>query len=134
MMSFGNKIRQARHDKNIKQQNLAKHLNITQGTLSKIENDNLCISADDLLKVAAYTKTPVLKLLPDNVQTELQNDYANIISTHDQKDQAFHKRIIELEDLVTDLKSRNQELQDKIKRRDLKIEELKMKYAQVNNY
>jgi len=136
-MSIGNKIRQIRQDKHIKQEDLAQHLNMSQGTLSKIENDSLSITAIDLLKIAAYTNISINKLLPNGVQLDLQNSHDNangIFITHAQKDELLQKKIADLEDLVKDLKIRNLELQEKVQRKDAKIERLKTQITEAKEH
>lgn len=73
-MGIGTKIRQIRHSKNIKQEELAYHLDMSQGTLSKIENEKLDISAVDLIKVADYTQTPINSLTSNSVQDGVENN------------------------------------------------------------
>lgn len=125
-MSIGDKIRQVRQDKNIKQESLAGYLKMGTGTLSKIENDKLDISANDLLKIAEYTDTPISKLLPDGVHN-IQNNHDNANGVQNN----YAEKTEMLEEWVKDLKQRNIELQEKIKRRDIKIESLK---EQLSNF
>jgi len=122
-MSIGANIRQIRQDKNIKQENLANHLKIAQGTLSKIENDSLEISVNDLIKICTYIDTPISRLLPNWDQINAKTN-CDILS-----EDFTLKRIKDLEEWVNDLKIRNLELQEKVRRRDEKIERLKIELA-----
>jgi transcriptional regulator with XRE-family HTH domain len=127
-MSIGSKIRQVRTIKNIKQEDLARHLNMGQSTLSKIESDSTPISAEDLLKIADYTQTPLTQFLPDGLSINVQNNHDNAngvyISQTDKTDLLL-KRLADLEEWIKDLKAHNIELKEKITRRDNKIENLK---------
>lgn len=68
---IGAKIKKVRTEKNIKQEELAHFLNITQSTLSKMENGNTLITFEQIINIAAYTKTPIHDFFPDNL-THLQ--------------------------------------------------------------
>lgn len=68
---IGAKIKKVRTEKNIKQEELAHFLRITQSALSKIENGNSFISFEQIINIAAYTKTSIHDFFPDNL-THLQ--------------------------------------------------------------
>jgi|GEM_PF-2289676 len=121
-MSIGDKIRQARQEKHIKQEELANHLEIGQGTLSKIENDVLPVSATDLLRIASYTNTPIDKLLPDDAQINIQNSNNAVLINQDQYIDILNKRLVDLEEWVKDLRDRNNELFENVKFKNHKIE------------
>lgn len=127
-MSIGSKIRQVRTIKNIKQEDLARHLNMGQSALSKIESDSTPISAEDLLKIADYTQTPLSQLIPDSVTISLQNNHDNangVYISQSDKNELLLKRLADLIEWIKDLKAHNTELKEKITRRDTKIENLK---------
>lgn len=128
-MNIGDKIRHARLSKNIKQEELAVHLHISQGTLSKIENNTLSISVEEILKVASYTKTPINVFFPEEVQFSPPQAIVNV----DQRDNTtiLQRHLHDLEEWNKDLKTRNMELQEKIIRKDAKIESLKSQLASL---
>jgi len=121
-MSIGDKIRQARQEKHIKQEELANHLEIGQGTLSKIENDVLPVSDTDLLRLESYTNTPIDKLLPDDAQINIQNSNNAVLINQDQYIDILNKRLVDLEEWVKDLRDRNNELFENVKFKNHKIE------------
>ncbi len=66
-MDTGCKIKRLRLDKNIKQEDLARHLKISQSTLSKIESGLLAVSVDKLVEIANYAQTSLTNLLPGEI-------------------------------------------------------------------
>lgn len=136
-MNIGSKIRKARLEKQIKQEDLARHLKMGQGTLSKIESDSLSISVEDLLRVASYTEMPINHFLPEGKVVET-NHNPSIGTFHNQSDkdyfQLLHTRISDLEEWIKDLKSLNSELKEKISHRDNDMKDMKREFEIYSNY
>lgn len=74
-MNLGQKIREIRQQHNIKQEELSEFLRITQGQLSKLENGKTFISFEQVLNIASYTKTPLHKFLPEDLEKIQQFDF-----------------------------------------------------------
>lgn len=61
-MTLGQKIRELRENAGLKQRELAYQLEIGEGFLSKIENDQKSLKRDDLSKLSELFKTPLDEL------------------------------------------------------------------------
>ena len=127
-MSIGAKIRQVRHLKGVKQEELATCLNISQGTLSKIENDSLPISAINLIKVAEFMKTPLNEFLPEGVFHMMQIRDENEVNQANDKIFSLETRIKDFEEWIKDLKSFNLELKEKIINQNIIINDYKREF------
>jgi transcriptional regulator with XRE-family HTH domain len=64
-MTIGTRIRQARMNKGYSQQEVADRLAISQNKYHKIENNEVKVKAEDLLKIAQELETDVNELLKD---------------------------------------------------------------------
>ena len=78
-MNLGLIIRKIRQEKGIKQEELANSLNISQGTLSKIENGEMKIDFYTVINIITYTKTSITYFLPTELLLNLQIENPNII-------------------------------------------------------
>ena len=65
-MTIGTRIRQARLNKGYSQQEVADRLAISQNKYHKIENNEVKVKAEDLLKIAQELDTDVNELLQDD--------------------------------------------------------------------
>lgn len=74
-MELGLKIKQIRQEKNIKQEELALFLDISQGQLSKIENGSVIININQLIDITNYTKTNLMDFFPENLVHIQQLDF-----------------------------------------------------------
>ena len=57
------RLRDIREDRDLKQSDIAKLLNVSQQTYSRYENDEISIDKDSLIKLAIYYDTSVNYLL-----------------------------------------------------------------------
>lgn len=57
------RLRDIREDRDLKQSDIAKLLNVSQQTYSRYENDEISIDKDSLIKLAIYYDTSVDYLL-----------------------------------------------------------------------
>lgn len=57
------RLREIREDKDLKQVDVARLLNVTQQTYSRYENGDICIDKDSLIKLAKFYNTSVDYLL-----------------------------------------------------------------------
>jgi transcriptional regulator with XRE-family HTH domain len=64
-MTIGTRIRQARLNKGYSQQEVADRLTISQNKYHKIENNEVKVKAEDLLRIAQELDTDVNELLKD---------------------------------------------------------------------
>ncbi|MES2732971.1 MAG: helix-turn-helix transcriptional regulator [Bacteroidota bacterium] len=64
-MNIGTRIRQARQTKGYSQQEVADRLAISQNKYHKIENNEVKVKIEDLLKIAKELETDVNELLKD---------------------------------------------------------------------
>lgn len=64
--NFGHIIRKIRLVKNIKQEELAYHLQIKQSTLSKMENGKHKISLEIIINITNYTKSSIHEFFHDD--------------------------------------------------------------------
>lgn len=67
-MNLGHKIREIRQKHNIKQEELATFLRISQGQLSKIESGQTFVTFEQVINIASYTKTSLHQFLPDDIE------------------------------------------------------------------
>ena len=63
MVIFMERLRDIREDKDLKQSDIAKLLNVSQQTYSRYESDEISIDKDSLIKLALYYNTSVDYLL-----------------------------------------------------------------------
>ena len=63
MVIFMERLRDIREDKDLKQSDIAKLLNVSQQTYSRYESDEISIDKDSLIKLAFYYNTSVDYLL-----------------------------------------------------------------------
>jgi transcriptional regulator with XRE-family HTH domain len=61
-MTLGQKIRELREQAGLKQRELAYQLDIGEGFLSKVENDQKSLKREDLTKLNELFKTPIEEL------------------------------------------------------------------------
>lgn len=87
-------IRKIRIQKEIKQQELADFLGISQSQLSKMENGLANVTVNEILNISVYTKTPLSEFLPEDI-TYLQQIDFNI---------QFEQQRLEIEQLKEDKK------------------------------
>ena len=71
-MQFKN-LRGIREDRDIKQREIAKYLNVSQNTYSQYENGVISLTADVLIKLADYYKVSVDYLLDRTNNPKMQN-------------------------------------------------------------
>lgn len=74
-MNLGHKIREIRQKHNIKQEELATFLRISQGQLSKIESGQTFVTFEQVINIASYTKTSLHQFLPDDIERIQQLDF-----------------------------------------------------------
>ena len=70
------KLREIREDRDLKQADLAKLLNVTQQTYSRYETGEISIDKDSLIKLARYYNTSVDYILG---LTDVRKPYPNSI-------------------------------------------------------
>lgn len=133
-MSIGAKIRQIRYLKGIKQEELARCLKISQGTLSKIENDSFSISAINLIKTAEFMKTPLNEFLPEGTFSTMQMENENEVNHANDKIVFLETRINDLQEWIKDLKYLNSELRDNISNKHKDIKDMKREFQLYSNY
>lgn len=108
-MSVSIKLKKAREESNLKQAHVSTHLEICQSTLSKLENGNLPLTVDMLIKFARLVNKPVSSFFSEE-EWDLENT--------DQEKIELLSKMNEL------LESRVKELEEKVERKNKKIEEL----------
>lgn len=104
---IGSKIRKIRQDRNIKQEELAHFLIITQSALSKLENDASYIKFEQIINIANYTKAAPHEFFPDDLinlqqisfRIELQ-DLQNELEYQKDVNKQFLKRMKSLERII----------------------------------
>jgi transcriptional regulator with XRE-family HTH domain len=125
-MSLGLKIRQIRNAKGIKQEELASCLGVSQGTLSKMENDTSPILALDLKKIADYLQVPFNEflLLRQHDIGSINSDIVTPAKEHAYvgKISLLEKRIFDLEEWIKDLRTHNSQLREALLASNQKIE------------
>lgn len=72
-MYVGHKIKQFREEKGIKQETVARELDLTQKQYSLIESNQTKLSVERLLQIAKIIKVPAEELISDNAF--VQNNY-----------------------------------------------------------
>jgi transcriptional regulator with XRE-family HTH domain len=83
--NFGQAIRKIRLAKNIKQEELAYHLQIKQSTLSKMENGKHNISLEIIINIANYTKSSIHEFFTNDLhQLEQLNFKLQLQELHDE--------------------------------------------------
>jgi transcriptional regulator with XRE-family HTH domain len=134
-LQIGNKIKSKRIEKGIKQEALANDLNISQASLSRIENGKEEVGINTLLKLSEILKTPINYFTTDPVNINQQHaSFENsngvyIAQQYENNDRIEeYKNLNKQKDFVIDtLQIEIKNLKDKVDRKDKKIEELKAK-------
>lgn len=137
-LSIGGKIRKKRNEKGIKLDALADAVDISSASLSRIENGTKDITISELEKIAKQLELPIHYFTsePINIHQENNNDYST--GVHIEQHSETTSNVKNLEKLLTqkDYIINNQQqtiemLQEKIQRKDLKINELKKEKANI---
>lgn len=118
-------LRKLRNEKGLSQEFIANQIGIGQSTYQKIEAGEVKITMVRLIQIAEILETPIENFLSDEQKQIANQQHSN--------DQDIHgivinipKKQIELMEKIISLKGqRIRELEEKIKRRDLKIHKLK---------
>lgn len=74
-LNIGVKIRKIREERNIKQEEIARFLKITQSAYSKLETEASRITPELILSIASYTKTPIHEFFPADLVNLQQIDF-----------------------------------------------------------
>ncbi|MCX2449763.1 helix-turn-helix transcriptional regulator [Pedobacter sp. PLR] len=128
-MNIVDRIRKIRVDKGISQETVAEYLKISQSAYSKLESQNM-INVDQLLKIAKFFDVEPGDLVKELQESSLQ---AAQSSATDLGNVALLERVLLERGLYQELLTKRvQELEEKVKRKDRKIEMLKEKLVMNN--
>ena len=134
-LQVGNKIKSKRIEKGIKQDVLANELNISQTSLSRMENGKEDIGINKLQEAASILQTPIHYFTSDPVNINQQHaSFENSNGVYIAQQADNNDRIEEYKNLnkqkdyiIETLQIEIKNLKDKVDRKDKKIEELKAK-------
>jgi len=127
-LKIGNKIKSKRNEKGIKQDDLANELNISQASLSRIENGKEEVGVNTLIKLSEILKTPINYFTSDPVNINQQYssfENSNGVYIAQQIEGNEYKDICKQKDyIIENLQSEIKKLNERIERRNKKIDEL----------
>jgi len=95
-MTIGQKILKFRTEKRIKQEESANFLEISQPTLSKIENGSGKILFEHVLNIAEYLKIDLSKFFPTDLAKLEQIERYTLIENHNNEIQTYKDTIAQL--------------------------------------
>jgi transcriptional regulator with XRE-family HTH domain len=106
-MTIGTRIRKARQQKGHSQRDIAERLDMSQNNYHKIENDQVKVKAEDLLKIAQALETDINELLPSeqvvyNIKSQNNHDHSinGLIVQHDifDKERKMYEQLLQSKD------------------------------------